>query len=104
VSHREVPVAMTIELRAGERSWPFAHISSDTCPPFVYQVDAHLDHFATDHVDVFLRGDADEARRTPDILQIWDGEIAFRDIPVHSWNGPRQPLRPPSKRMGYLAD
>jgi hypothetical protein len=104
VSYREVPVAMSIELRAGERSWTFAHISSDTCPPFVYQVDLHLDRFATDHVDVFLRGDADEARRTPDILRIWDGEIAFRDVPVHSWDGPRQPLRPPSKRMGYLAD
>jgi hypothetical protein len=36
----------------------------------------------TKQVDVILRSSGVMARRTPDIFEIWDGEIVLRDVPI----------------------
>ena len=35
-----------------------------------------------DHVDLILRPDRAVAERSVDVLEIWDGEVVFKDVPL----------------------
>ena len=70
VNGREIPLSSSgVACGQGKRKTGSARLGQQSMP------DAHT-------ADVILRSSGAVARGTPDIFEIWDGEIVLRDVPI----------------------
>lgn len=79
------PLGYRILLRTGNREFFFATINQPvTSGSSSWGLGAQTptDWPAVDRVDVIFRPDPAAAYQNPDIQEIWDGELIFKDIPI----------------------
>lgn len=94
ITNLPADIAFDILWRAGGREWPMAAMAlkgqAGSQTGFAYGGDAPGLEPGTGAVDIVLRPSIEAAARTTDILDVWDGEIVMKDVPIE-WPKPDAP-------------
>jgi hypothetical protein len=77
-----IDVAFAALLRDGDEELELTSFALRASGNHGYHLQGDLEGFDAETVDVVLRTKAEAARRTVDIIRIWDGELLFEDFPV----------------------